>query len=72
MPIMMRSAPDDYGALQIANAAEKVGAQVISITYDGQVSTFKFKPVARSCFIVWIRYADGVSPDDIDNAALVM
>lgn len=60
MPIMMRSAEDDFAALKTADAMEKAGATVITLTPNGQaqypaamvqsdMTTPDFGRIARAC-----------------------
>jgi hypothetical protein len=67
MPYISRRADDDFEAKLIADAAEKVGALVVSITFDGQHQRpGAMAPCSR--FQVWVRIRDGAHADEWDAA----
>ena len=67
MPFISRPAEDDLDAKLLADAAEKVGAGVISFTYDGQHQR-RGAIIPCSKFQVWVRIRDGKHADEWDEA----
>lgn len=67
MPIMMRNAEDDFTALKIAEAMEKAGATVITLTPHGEAQyPAALAPHVR--YIVWARVRDDAHIREIDQA----
>lgn len=67
MPFISRQADDDLDAKMLADAAEKINADVISFTYDGEhQQPGAMIPCSR--FLVWVRIRDGAHADEWDTA----
>ena len=65
--ILLRHAEDDFRALIIAQGMERAGAEVFSVSYNGQ-SEPNIMGFTHGRFIVWGRYEDPVTCDLIDSA----
>jgi hypothetical protein len=64
--IISRTAPNDLHAFFIAQGMEDAGAQVISISHNGQKQDYgALAPSSK--FIVWARYEEPLTCDDIDD-----
>jgi hypothetical protein len=70
MPYISRRAEDDFEAKLMADAAEKVGAGVVGIIYDGQHQQ-QGAMIPCSRFQVWVRIRDGAHGDEWDEAISV-
>jgi len=67
MKIIARRADTDIEAFITAQSMESVGASVFSVTYDGMRSPLdRLAPDSR--FLVWAKYDEPLTPDDIDAA----
>lgn len=67
MPVMMRSAEDDFAALKTADAMEAAGATVITLTPNGQAQyPTALAPHVR--YIVWARVRDDAHIAAVDKA----
>lgn len=67
MPIMKREAEDDFQAWQTANAMEKAGAVVISITPNGMRQHFNAREPHQR-YIVWARVESDGHIGAVDEA----
>jgi hypothetical protein len=64
--IMMRKGNSDFQAFQIATAMEAAGADVFSITFDGQQKEWGAE-LPRSRFCVWAKVESDDQIDGIDE-----
>ena len=64
---MVRKGTSDFQAFQIATAMEEAGANVFSITYDGQYKELGME-LPRSRFCVWAKIESDAQIDGIDKA----
>jgi hypothetical protein len=63
---MSRTAEDDLRALLTAEAVEKGGGTIISITFDGRAK-YQTALDNHSRFIIWARVKDKAHINKIDN-----
>lgn len=67
MPIMMRPAEDDFAALKTADAMEKAGATVITVTPNGQAQ-YPTALAPHTRYIVWARVTGDAHIAEVDVA----